>query len=118
MNCPNDIADILLEILENGTAYARAAGWSGDAERAVVEADHIHNLPYLIRNFSLSSLYYYWNVQRKHFIGKTDDRMLAMYQPLWERLEPFVPAERPPREGSKSMAQIAHEFAAEHRKGE
>jgi len=50
MNCPNEIADILLQILARGVVSARSAGWSKELELATLEADHVHNLADLVRH--------------------------------------------------------------------
>ena len=45
-----DRQDIYLDILYRGLLNARSAGWSGDAAAAAAEADHLHNIPSLIRD--------------------------------------------------------------------
>jgi len=52
MTCPTEIAEILTEILRTGLLRIRALGWSGNAERCAIEADHLHNVPDLLAHYS------------------------------------------------------------------
>ena len=56
MQCPSEIAELVLEILKIGVLRIRAAAWSGDSARCAIEADHIHNLPDLLRDYSAQAL--------------------------------------------------------------
>jgi|GEM_PF-1251993 len=89
--CPAEIADVILRILQTGTVMARAAGWSGDAELSAVEADHLHNLPDLLRRYSLRKLRYYWDIERPAYIRQRGGEP-KMLEELWAELEPLVPA--------------------------
>jgi hypothetical protein len=94
MTCSTEIAEILTEILTTGLLRIRAQGWSGNAERCAVEADHIHNVPDLLAHFSPDRLDYYWNVERYSYINQTPASELAVWEPLWrqlhEQLQPLV----------------------------
>jgi hypothetical protein len=92
MNCPAEIAEIILDILAHGVLRARAAGWSGDSRRSALETDHIHNLPDLLRNFSSERLQYYWEVERPSFVSAVGSGKQAEFEPLWQRLEEQVEA--------------------------
>lgn len=86
MSCPPEIARILLQILRVGSLRIRAAGWAGDAARCAVEADHVHNLPEVLENFSVEGLRYYWEVERLSFerrLGAADREGFASH---WEQL--------------------------------
>jgi hypothetical protein len=87
MSCPPAIATILLEILQHGILRARAAGWSGDADRCAVETDHIHNLPALIEDYSPERLRYYWDAERVSFMSNCSADDVASWKPLWQRLQ-------------------------------
>ncbi len=52
--------------------YARAAGWSGDAKRAALEADHVHNLPDVLANNAddKHKLWYYFHVERPSYMSR------------------------------------------------
>ncbi len=86
MNCPPALSTALLDILANGLLRARAAGWSGDAERAAFEADHVHNLPALLQHFSPEALQYYWDSERLAYATRLDLADRAMWEPLWDAL--------------------------------
>ena len=88
MNCPPEIAAILLEIIARGILRIRAA--AADPDRCFIEADHIHNLPNLIGDFSPQLLAYYWEVERASFISQTSEALLAGFEPLWRDLRPHV----------------------------
>jgi hypothetical protein len=59
MKCPEEVAESILEILRIGLLRARAAGWARDAERCALEADHLHNLPGLLADYTPERLRYY-----------------------------------------------------------
>lgn len=88
MNCPPEIAAILLEILRWGILRIRNSADDGD--RSVIEADHLHNLPDLLRDFSRPKLDYYWKVERESFIAQAPKDSLAVFEPLWNELQPHV----------------------------
>ena len=90
MNCPPEVAEILTEILQCGLLQIRNCSWNNNAETAAKLADHIHNLPMLILDFSHERLAYYWEAERPAFLNSTDDEVVKPYLDLWERLERFV----------------------------
>lgn len=73
MNCPDDIAPAIVELISTAMLRIRDAGWSGDAELGAIEADHVHNLPALLLNFSPDLLAFYWNVERESFLRAYKD---------------------------------------------
>src|SRR4051794_3458263 len=100
MNCPPEIADILAKIIEAGILRIRTAAWAGDSPRCAVEAEHIHNLPGLLTNFSLEGLRYYWEVERPAFLTQCGGVSLATLDHLWQQLagwatEVSMPAQVP-----------------------
>ncbi len=88
MNCPPEIAAVVLEILRSGILSIRNA--TRGADGCVIEADHLHNLPDLLRDFSRPKLAYYWEVERESFIAQTPREHLAVFEPLWNELRPHV----------------------------
>lgn len=93
--CPADIADVILRIVQTGILEAWSAGWSNDAERSTIQANHIHNLPDLLRRYSPRKLKYYWNLERPSFIGQMGGQPIVFDQ-LWTELEPLVPKDHSP----------------------
>jgi hypothetical protein len=90
MRCPPEIMDIILEILNNGILRVRSAGWSGDSDRCAIEADHVHNLPCLLADYSPDLLRFYWESARVSFIDQSAPSAIAPFEPLWSRLAPFA----------------------------
>src|SRR5438067_1850334 len=88
MNCPPAIAKIILDIVGAGLLRIRAAGWSGDPGRCAAQADHLHNLPDLLTDFSQEKLEYYWDVERPSYAAHAADA--AWFDELWEKLRPLV----------------------------
>jgi hypothetical protein len=94
MNCPEPVARILLQLLSHAALIIRVAGWEGDARRCAREADHIHNLPGLLANYSDDKLRYYWDVERPCYLRSCEllDRAVPqLYQRLWEELTQHIP---------------------------
>jgi hypothetical protein len=92
MNCPADVAAILLDLLGRGLLACRAAGWSGDADRCATVADHLHNLPDLLAHYSPDKLRYYWEVERPAFMAGCPSDERAGWEDIWVRLKPHAEA--------------------------
>lgn len=90
MQCPTPIAEILFNILRIGLLRIRAKGWSNNAPACASEADHLHNLPDLLSNFSVERLNYYWDVERVGFIEHTAADDLKEFEPWWNRLAQHI----------------------------
>lgn len=94
MNCPNDIADIVLLILRAGVVSARN---SENVERANLEADHVHNLPDLLMQYDPEKLIYYWDIERTSY-RKQLRRLMGeepiMFAEEWQHLEQLIPQVR------------------------
>jgi hypothetical protein len=90
MRCPDEISGILLEIIRLGVLRIRGYGWSGLAGECATEADHIHNLPDLLENYSMEKLCYYWNVERVAYVERMADAEHSNWTPLWDELRPLV----------------------------
>jgi hypothetical protein len=90
MACPPEISEIVLGLLETGLLRVRSLGWSGQGQQCGVEADHVHNLPGLLANFSQDKLRFYWEVERPSYMDRIPPDHLAAWEPLWERLRPFA----------------------------
>ena len=92
-NCPAEVADALTNILRESILLIRMAGNGDDADYCAAEANHIHNLPILLRNYDRSRLerYLTW-AQTAYASGfqKRFDRPPTMFMPDWERLENYL----------------------------
>jgi hypothetical protein len=90
MNCPPEIADVVLELIQTALLRIRAAGWTGDSARCAIEADHVHNLPTLLTNYSPELLHYYWDVERRELLHALGAEQAGGYSDLWDRLSVYV----------------------------
>ncbi|MFL5342807.1 MAG: hypothetical protein ACJ8F7_21955 [Gemmataceae bacterium] len=88
MNCPLDLADIILKLIESGTLRARAFSWQGDAAGCANESDHIHNLPSLLSVFCADRLRYYWEVERPVYLAKGGGT--GMFEATWAELGRWI----------------------------
>jgi hypothetical protein len=95
MNCPSGIAEILLDILRDGILSIRAVD---EIEFASLLADHLHNLPALLKTYSPELLRFYWEVERPSFIARCAEAGIDRtgFEPLWEKLQPLVAAQTQP----------------------
>src|SRR5665213_4331608 len=98
MRCPDEIAPTIIELISRGILRTRAAGWSGDAELCAIEADHLHNLPALLLNFSPGLLGFYWNVSRQSFMCTAREHAtrkgmaadFGAFEEAWKLLERYL----------------------------
>jgi hypothetical protein len=89
MSCPPEIADVILDILQKGLLRIRALGWSGNSAACASEADHLHNLPSLLSNYSPELLRYYWEAEKPGYCSRGDGDPKA-FAPAWERLHSLL----------------------------
>ncbi len=93
MRCPAEMTDLITSAINTGLLRIRSLAWQGETERCGVEADHIHNLPHLLVDYSPEKLAYYWNVERPAYMGRVPDAELAEWEPVWQRMSAVVSAE-------------------------
>lgn len=79
-----------MEILRLGLLAIRAAGFASRGDLCAIHADHLHNLPGLIEDFSAERLCYYWQVERVCFIEKLNASDYRLFDTPWSRLEGVV----------------------------
>ncbi len=93
MKCPAEVSEAILEILYRSTLAIRGAGWSGNAEQCAAFADHIHNLPNMLRDYKPELLDYYWNIERSCFLRDAQKLGIqaTLFEDQWSRIEPLVP---------------------------
>jgi hypothetical protein len=65
------------------------AGWDGDAGRAAVEADHLHNLPGLLSDFSPVRLRYYLEAEVPCYRSYGVPAHFS-FQEQWDRLAAWL----------------------------
>ncbi|GEM_PF-1096757 len=93
MQCPPEVVEIITDILTIGLLRIRAADWPDRSARCAVEADHLHNLPNLLANYSPELLDYYWNTERPCFIKNSSSEDIEGFRPAWESLAEFISSE-------------------------
>lgn len=86
MKCPDDIAGVLLRILYAALLRIRQFGREGLADECEAEADHVHNLPSLLEDYSPNVLEFYWNVERVSFLERRQGQSLGQFQEEWRNL--------------------------------
>jgi hypothetical protein len=78
--------EIYCDILYTGLANIR--DHAADKARCFAEADHLHNIPELLRNFEREELHrYYWEAMRPSFISVSKQEWLARFDQLWRELD-------------------------------
>ena len=89
MMCPLPVAEIVTAILYTGLLRIRAMGGAGDASRCALEADHLHNLPNLLTNFTPELLQFYWEVERPDYLRRCPGGGVA-FEELWAKLSAWT----------------------------
>jgi hypothetical protein len=92
MHSQDDIKRVLLDILRVGLLRIRAFANSGLSDACSLEADHLHNLPMLVRSLRRDELLFYYNVERPAFLDRTEANT-DDFRPLWSELETQLQAE-------------------------
>lgn len=88
--CPQHIAESLLEILRLELLAIRAAGFAKRGDLCAIHADHLHNLPSLIEDYSEDRLLYYWQAERVGFMEKLNPADYRFLDEPWSRLEIII----------------------------
>ena len=88
MSREEEIRDLLLKILRIGILDIRAAGWSNRAGQCAIQADHIHNLPDLVRDPQLEQMVYYFEIARPSYIKHIGDS--SSFEAEWRRLGEII----------------------------
>ena len=91
MTCPPEVSRILLAILGRGLVRIRSMGWGGRPDVCAFEADHLHNIPDLIADYSDGRLLYYWQLERS-FYRTGANGAEDYFADLWEELRPLAEA--------------------------
>ena len=92
-NCPAAVADALTAILRESLLLIRMAGNGDDADYCVVEANHVHNLPSLLRCYERVKLQHYLSWAQTDYQFQFQQRFHrppTMFTPQWQRLEKFL----------------------------
>lgn len=91
--CPEEVKEVVLDILYKSALAIRLAGLHGDAKYCALEAEHIHNLPGLLKNYNVEKLRYYLEAERPDYLGnlkKLQGQNAPTYEDHWRRLEKYI----------------------------
>jgi hypothetical protein len=90
MNTPPVIQASLLTILKLGLLNVRYYAQGKKLERCVIEANHLHNIPGLLENFSIDLLKYYIDIERPQYVRETNDQVLEEVRGAWSELADWL----------------------------
>jgi hypothetical protein len=90
MNTPPIVQASLLTILKFGLLNIRYHAERKSSERCAIEANHLHNIPGLLENFSIDLLKFYIDIEMPQYVRETDDRILAEIRSAWVGLHKWL----------------------------
>jgi hypothetical protein len=71
-------------ILTESLLRIRREAAFGHHEACEIEADHVHNLPHLLADFSEDLLAFYYNTERKVYLAQTGGNYPHSYEDAWK----------------------------------
>ena len=92
-NCPADVADALTNILRESILLIRMAGNADNADYCAAEANHIHNLPSLLRCYDRAKMQRYLAWAQTDYMSDFRERFHRQpteFVSQWQRLEKFL----------------------------
>ena len=92
MNCPDEVIDIVLQILREGDLRQREAANAGDWGLWLAEYNHLYKVSALRRRFHLRQLKEYLDYARGPYTSEVQGRGLSdsAYASLWEQLARYA----------------------------
>jgi hypothetical protein len=90
MNIPPTIEASLLSILKFGLLNIRYHAERKNAERCAIEADHLHNIPGLLQNFSVDLMRFYIDIEMPQYIREIDGQVIADIRSAWAVLTDWL----------------------------
>src|SRR2546422_8724952 len=94
LECPREVAEIILEILREGILRIRCESANNDAQRCGVEANHIHNLPSLLKDYREEMLLYYYRREIPAFVQMSDGVNINSFRAAWSKLARYIELRR------------------------
>jgi hypothetical protein len=93
--CPSEVAGPVLSILYWAILTIRGAGRNNQSRYCAIEANHIHNLPGLLRSYSREALKYYLDIERPSYIRDLEElpnmgSVTEEFRPMWAELERYL----------------------------
>ena len=82
----SEIKQAIAKILEESLLKIRLEGALGNHKNCEIQADHVHNLPNLLINYSDELLDFYFNIERKAYISQCHQNYPKSFEEHWEIL--------------------------------
>ncbi len=94
MNCPENITSILCDILHIALINIRN---SDDGILSSMQADHVHNIPTLLKNYTPTFLRFYLEIEVPIYVRKCHEsgRSCKSFEPHWTSLEQILLRDEP-----------------------
>lgn len=77
-------------ILYWGLLRIRESAGGNDCEMCYLEADHLHNIPAILREKSIPLLKYYFEIERPAYIKKVTTQPIKPVLESWSIIEQFL----------------------------
>jgi hypothetical protein len=81
-----DRIDLYCDLLRKGLVDIRAMTNVGDTKLISHMADHLHNIPNIIKTQSDGAENYYWDIDRPQFIANMPPERLGEYEKIWSKM--------------------------------
>lgn len=91
MKIPPEVQASLLAIVEIGIVNIRSQCEGRRYDSCEAEANHIHNLPALVQNFSADKVAYYLEVELPQYVREVGNHPRGDLLPHWEILKGWLP---------------------------
>ena len=87
---PDEVRTALIRILQTALLSIRAHCWSGCADIAAMEADHVHNLPGVLMSNSYGALEYYFYTEVAEYRQAYGERASRRFSAEWNIIEAYL----------------------------
>lgn len=82
-NAPKQIQDALTEIIYYGILMIRSEAKVGNSARCLIDAEHIHDLPNTINEYSDDRLLCYYPARVQAYLSATKGANVNCFRPAW-----------------------------------
>ena len=89
MECPEDIAKVLVKIIHTGILRMRCFAQSESPDRCFLEADHLHNIPTILESYSPDLIAHYWSIERPSYIQQLEEKTVQ-FDHCWNELSRLI----------------------------
>jgi hypothetical protein len=90
MNTPAIVQASLFTILKLGLLIIRSEAERKNSERCAIEANHLHNIPGLLDNFSVDALKYYIDVEAPQYVRESNEQIPEEFRRAWTELTDWL----------------------------